>query len=61
VPVTVAVGMRRGAWPVGCWDRGFESHSRHGRLSASFCVVFSCVGRGFATGWSLVQGDLPYV
>jgi hypothetical protein len=27
----------------------------------SFCVVLSCVGRGLATGWSLVQGVLPYV
>jgi hypothetical protein len=37
--------LRRGSWPVGCWDRGFESRSRHGCLSASFCVVLSCVGR----------------
>jgi hypothetical protein len=27
----------------------------------SFCVVLFCVGRGLATGWSLVQGVLPYV
>jgi hypothetical protein len=54
-------GLRRGSWPVGCWDRGFESRSRHGCLSASFCVVLPCVGRGLATGWSLVQGVLPYV
>jgi hypothetical protein len=27
----------------------------------SFCVVLSCVGRGLATGWSLVQGVIPYV
>jgi hypothetical protein len=27
----------------------------------SFCVVLSRVGRGLATGWSLVQGVLPYV
>jgi hypothetical protein len=40
----------RGSWPVGCWDRGFESRSKHGCLSASFCVVLSCVGRGLATG-----------
>jgi hypothetical protein len=39
-------GLRRGSWPVDCWDRGFESRSRHGCLSASFCVVLSCVGRG---------------
>jgi hypothetical protein len=54
-------GLRRGSWPVGCWDRGLESRLRHGCLSASFCVVLSCVGRGLATGWSLVQGVLPYV
>jgi hypothetical protein len=24
-------------------------------------VVLSCVGRGFVTGWSLIQGVLPYV
>jgi hypothetical protein len=54
-------GLRRGPWPVGCWDCGFESRSRHGCSSASFCVVLSCVGRGLATGWSLVQGVLPYV
>jgi hypothetical protein len=42
--------LRRGSWPVGCWDRGFESRLSHGCLSASFCVVLSCVGRGFATG-----------
>jgi hypothetical protein len=54
-------GLRRGSWPVGCWDRGFESRSRQGCLSAFFCVVLSCVGRGLATGWSLVQGVLPHV
>jgi hypothetical protein len=43
-------GLRRGSWPVGCWDRGFESRSRHGCLSASFCVVLSCVGRSLETG-----------
>jgi hypothetical protein len=42
----------------GMW---FESRSRHGCLTASFCVVLSCVGRGLATGWLLVQGVLPYV
>jgi hypothetical protein len=35
-----------------CWDRGFESHSRHGCLCVRlFCVcVVLCVGCGFATG-----------
>jgi hypothetical protein len=54
-------GLRRGYWPVGCCDHGFESRSRYECLSSSFCVVLSCVGRGLATGWSLVQGVLPYV
>jgi hypothetical protein len=27
----------------------------------SFSVVLSCVGRGLATGWLLVEGVLPYV
>jgi hypothetical protein len=30
-------------------------------VSAFFCVVLSCVGRGFVSGWSPVQGDLPNV
>jgi hypothetical protein len=36
------------------WDRGFESHSRHGCLCVRlFCVcVVLCVGSGLATGWS---------
>jgi hypothetical protein len=43
-------GLSCGSWPVGCWDREFEFRSRHGFLSASFCVVLSCVGRCLATG-----------
>jgi hypothetical protein len=43
------------------WDFGFESCSRHGYVSAFLCVVFSCVGRGLASGWSPVQGVLPNV
>jgi hypothetical protein len=54
-------GLWCGSWPVGCWNRGVESRSRHGCLSASFCVVLSCVGRGLATGWSLVQGVRPTI
>jgi hypothetical protein len=42
-------------------DRGFESRLRHRCLSLYFYVVLSCVGKGLATGWSLVQGVLPYV
>jgi hypothetical protein len=43
---------------LGHWDRGFESHSRHGCLYVlSFCVcVVLCVGSSHATGWSLIQG-----
>jgi hypothetical protein len=29
--------------PLEHWDRGFESHSRYGCVSAFFCVVLSCV------------------
>jgi hypothetical protein len=29
--------------PLEHWDRGFESHSRHGCVSAFLCVVLSCV------------------
>jgi hypothetical protein len=30
-------------------------------VSAFFCVVLSCVGKGLATGRSAVQGVLPDV
>jgi hypothetical protein len=30
-------------------------------ISAFFCVVLSCVGRGLASGWSTVQGVLPNI
>jgi hypothetical protein len=48
---------------LGHWDRGFESHSRHGCLCVRlFCAcVVPCVGSGLATGWFLVQGVLPSV
>jgi hypothetical protein len=49
---------------LGCWDRGFKSHSGHGCLVCvcvySVCVVL-CLGRGLATIWSLVRGVLPSV
>jgi hypothetical protein len=35
-------GLRLRAWPLGCWDRGFETRWGHGCLS----LVFSCVGSG---------------
>jgi hypothetical protein len=40
-----------------CCDSGFKSHSRHGCL----CALILCLGSGFATGWSPVQGVLPTV
>jgi len=43
------------------WDRGFESRSRRGCVSASFCVLLSCVGSGLATGQPPVQGVLPNI
>jgi hypothetical protein len=46
------------------WDRGLESHSKHGcQYSVHlFCVyVVLCVGRGLATSCSPVQGVLPTV
>jgi hypothetical protein len=39
------------------WDRGFESHSRHGCL----CAYILCVVSGLATGPSHVRGVLPPV
>jgi hypothetical protein len=47
--------------PLEHWDPGFESRSRHGCVSAFFCVVLSCVGRGLASGRSPVQGVLQIV
>jgi len=43
------------------WDRGFESRSMHGCVSAFFCVMLSFVGSGLATGCSPVQGVSPNV
>jgi hypothetical protein len=43
-------GPRRWSWPLGYWDRVFESRSGHGCLSLCFCVVLSCVGRGLCDG-----------
>jgi hypothetical protein len=45
------------------WDRGFESHSRHGCLCVRlFCVcVILCEGSGLETGCSLLQVVLPSV
>jgi hypothetical protein len=43
-------GLRRWSWPLGYWDCGFESHTRHGCLSLCFCVVLSCLSRGLCDG-----------
>jgi hypothetical protein len=32
-------------------DRGFESHSKHGFLSAFILFVLSCIGNGHAMSW----------
>jgi hypothetical protein len=50
-------GLRRRYWPLGCWNRGFESCSRHGCLSLRFCIVLSWVGTALCEGWSLVQSS----
>jgi hypothetical protein len=59
----------RAVWSMNCvrwlerWDRGFESHSRHGCLCLRLicvCVVLY-VGSDLAAGWSPVQGVLPAV
>jgi hypothetical protein len=34
-------GLSSRSWPLGYWDHGFESRSRHGCLSLCFCVVLS--------------------
>jgi hypothetical protein len=55
----------RGVWvmnrirSLGRWDRGSESHSRHGCLCAFILFVLSCVGSDLATGCSPIQGVLP--
>jgi hypothetical protein len=45
------------------WERGFDSHLRHGVcIVCLLCVrVVLSVGRGLATGWSPVQGILPCI
>jgi hypothetical protein len=41
---------RRRSWPLGYWDRGFESLPGHGCLSLCFCVVLSCLDTGLCNG-----------
>jgi hypothetical protein len=38
------------------WGRRFESHSRHGYMSAFFCAVVSCGGRGLVIDRYPIQG-----
>jgi hypothetical protein len=47
--VWVAGHSGRAVWVLAGWLLGSWVRSRHGCLSASFCVVLSCVGRGLAT------------
>jgi hypothetical protein len=58
----------RAVWGMKClrslehWDRGFESHSRHGCLSLFIlCLCCPVLGSGLVTGWSPVQRILPTV
>jgi hypothetical protein len=50
----------RADWGAGL-ERSVESRVGHECLYSSLCVVLSCVVRGLAASWSLVQGVLPYV
>jgi hypothetical protein len=43
-------GVRRRYWPLGYWNRGFESLLGRGCLSLCFCVLLSCLGRGLLDG-----------
>jgi len=57
VDITAGASGPRGVRCVRCWTcrvlgSFFESHSRHGSVSAVFCIVLSCVGKGLATGHS---------
>jgi len=48
------VGLR----PRACWDCGFESHRRHGRLSV--VSVVCCQVEVSATNWSLLRRSPTY-
>jgi hypothetical protein len=43
-------GLRRRSWPLGYWDRGFQSRWRHGCLSLCFCDALFCVCRALCDG-----------
>ena len=44
-----------GLWPFACWDRGFEFHRGHGRLSV--VNVVCCQVEVSVTSWPLVRGS----
>jgi hypothetical protein len=56
-------GLRHGLRSLERWNRGFESHSRHGWLYVLlFCAcIVLCIGSGLTTGWSPLLGVLPTV
>jgi len=54
VPVAALSKARIFFGPLEHWDRGFESRSMYGCVSAFFCVVLSCVDTGLAMGRSPV-------
>jgi hypothetical protein len=43
------------------WDQALESNWGPWCMLSFLLIVFSCVGRGFATRWSTVKGVLTYV
>lgn len=49
--------LRRGSWLLKHWDRGFESHSGHGRVFAPFCVV--CLVRIVTLSGSISRPRIP--
>jgi len=49
----IPVAARSKAWPLACWDCGFESHRGHGCLSVVSIVCWQV--EVSASGWSLVQ------
>jgi hypothetical protein len=52
LPVQLPRGLGRGLWSNGHCDPGFDTRSKLGYLSSSFCVLLFYVGRSPATGRS---------
>jgi hypothetical protein len=48
-------------WPLGYWDRGFNSRSGHGCLSLCFYVALSCVDTGLCDGLIIRLKDSYHV